>query len=138
MSAQVSGSNESVVWASSDKSIVSISESGKITAHKAGIAYISGQCGGAFVQCKIVVKKAKLEVKLKKKSLGKATLKLKVGKNYKLKTTVTPYGKVSYKVKNKNILKVNKKGTITTLEKGTTTITVSVNGMKKKIKVKVK
>ena len=109
-----------------------------MTARKAGTAYITAEVNGISAQCKIVVKKAKITVKMGKKTVGNKTLKLKVGKKYTLKTTVVPEGKITYKVKNKKILKVSSKGKITTLKKGTTTITISANGMKKKIKVKVK
>ena len=44
-----------------------------------------------------------------KKTVGNKTLKLKVGKKYTLKTTVVPEGKITYKVKNKKILKVSSK-----------------------------
>ena len=138
LTAKVAGVDQPVNWTSSKTSVAKVSKDGKVTARKAGTAYITAEVNGISAQCKIVVKKAKITVKMGKKTVGNKTLKLKVGKKYTLKTTVVPEGKITYKVKNKKILKVSSKGKITTLKKGTTTITISANGMKKKIKVKVK
>ena len=137
LDARVSGSSKEVNWTTSNASIASVSKDGTVTAHKARIVYITASVDGVSVQCEIVVKKAKIAVKMGKKTVGNKTLKLKMGKKYTLKTTVVPQGKITYKVKNKKILKISSKGKITTGKKRTTTITISVNGMKKKIKVKV-
>ena len=138
LEANVVGVDKPVNWTSSKSSVAKVSKDGKVTARKAGTAYIIAEVDGVSAKCKIVVKKAKITVKIGKKKVGNKTLNLKVSKKYTLKTTIVPEGKVTYKVKNKKILKISSKGKITTLKKGTTTITVSANGMKKKIKVKVK
>ena len=129
---------QSVNWKSSKSSVATVSKDGKVTARKAGTTYITAEVAGTSIQCKVIVKKAEITVKMNKKTVGNKTLNLKKGKKYTLKTTVVPQGKITYKVKNKKILKISSKGKITTLKKGTTTITISANGMKKKVKVKVK
>lgn len=62
---------------------------------------------------------------------------------YKLKVVALPAGKVTYKVGNGKVVKVTaaKKGNVVHLEarkKGNTTLTIKINGMKKKVKVRVK
>ena len=46
--------------------------------------------------------------------------------------------KVTYKSSNKKIAKVNSSGKVTGVKKGTVKITISCNGTKKVVKVKVK
>lgn len=65
-----------------------------------------------------------------KTTYGKARIKLKTAKGVKVKS-------IRYKVKNKKIAKVNKKGTVTARKKGKTKITVTVKyTQKKKLRTK--
>ena len=69
------------------------------------------------------------------------TVTLKVGKKLTLNATVTPADadtKLTWKSSKKDVAKVSKKGVVTALKAGTTTITVSTdNGKTAKVKIKV-
>jgi uncharacterized protein YjdB len=85
-----------------------------------------------------------VKVPVSKVKLNKTSLKLKKGKAYQLKATLSPanvysgYKKVTWKSSNKNVVKVSGKGKITALKKGTATITVKThNGKTAKCKVRV-
>lgn len=147
-SAKVIGSKLPVRWSSSDTNIASVSKSGKVTVKKAGMVNITATCGGAEATCRVVVKKAAIGLAVKGKesvykSVGGSSTKMNKSQTYNLKVTAVPNGKVTCKVGNKKILKVSttKKANvlkIKALKKGNTTLTVELNGIKRKIKVKVK
>ncbi|MCM1498934.1 MAG: Ig-like domain-containing protein, partial [Clostridium sp.] len=67
----------------------------------------------------------------------KRGIHLNAGETYKLKVTVRPLGKIKYASNNRKVAKVTKDGKIKTLKAGKATITVTANGMKKKVKVVV-
>ena len=138
LTAKVTGSGQAVKWSSSDSDIVTVSKTGKVTAQNAGTAYVTAEVGGATARCQIIVQKAELTAKLSNKKMSGNKYILKAGKKYKMKATVTPYGKITYKVKNKKILKITGTGRVTALKKGTTTITIVANGMQRRFKIKVK
>ncbi len=89
-------------------------------------------------QSKSTKKKVSLKVKCGKKTLGKKVLTLKRKHKYKLRVITSLKGKTTFKSKNPKILRISKKGKITTRKKGKVKIVISVNGRKKIIKVKVK
>lgn len=78
------------------------------------------------------------EISNKQKITVKKSITVKRGKKVKLKVTVKPKGKITYKSSNKKVASVNKKGVITGKKKGSCKITVKCNGAKKTVKVKVK
>ncbi len=57
--AAVSGSSKKVTWKSSNRSVASVSSSGKVTAHKTGSAKITASANGVSASCRISVKKKK-------------------------------------------------------------------------------
>ena len=145
-SSKVIGSTLPVKWSSSDTSVASVSKSGKVTVKKTGTVNITATCGGAEAICKVVVRKASIGLAVKgKKSAYKnvtgSSVKLNKNQSYNLKVAAVPNGKVIYKVGNKKILKVSttKKPNvlkIKALKKGNTTLTIKVDGIKRKMKVK--
>lgn len=60
--AEVYGSDEKVVWASSNEGIVSVSQDGHITAVGAGTAQITATVGGATATCTVTVLEKALEI----------------------------------------------------------------------------
>lgn len=122
-------SDGEVTWATSKKSVATVSQKGVVTAKKKGTATITATKDGVKLTCKVTVKNPKLN----KKSV---TLKKK-GKTFKLKVTGL-VGKATFKSNKKKVATVNKKGKITAKKKGKATITVKANGVKLKCKVKVK
>lgn len=133
LSAKIAGSSVVPKWTSSNKKVVTVSKKGKITAKKKGTAYITAKFENTTVQCKVVVKQAKLKVNSPKKGIN-----LTPGETYKLKVTVSPLGKIKYVSSNNKIVKVTKSGKLKAVASGKATITITSNGMKKKIKVLVK
>ena len=126
-------SGDKVTWSSSNTNVAKVNSKGVVTAKKSGKATITAVASdGLKVKCTITVKKP--SIKLKTKSV----ITLKVGKTLKIKATSTPGGKFTYKTSSKKIATVSSKGVIKAKKKGTADITVARNGVKKKIKVKVK
>jgi hypothetical protein len=79
-------------------------------------------------------------IKTKSISVSKKSIKLKKGKTYTLKPTVTPatsQEKVSYVSSNKKIATVSEKGIIKAKKKGTVKITVKSGSKKVVVNVKV-
>ena len=85
LDANVTGVNQPVTWKSSKRSVATVSKDGKVTARKAGTTYVTAEVDSISVQCKIVVKKAGITVKMNKKTVGTKTRNLKIGKKYTLK-----------------------------------------------------
>ena len=78
LKAKVTGSGKKVKWKSSNRSVASVSSSGKVTARKAGKARITASANGISKSCSITVKK-------KAKSTGSVNAGLEnyLGKSYK-------------------------------------------------------
>lgn len=132
-------------WYSSDVKVAVVDENGKVSALKKGKATIYPETPrGLDFKCKITVT-SNPTIKIGKKKFNKKTT-YSVKKGGKL--TVKISGKASavdnvYKTSNKKVAKVTSKPTakkvkIKGYKKGKATVTVKVNGVKFKIKVKVK
>ena len=132
-------------WKSSKAAVAKVSSKGKITTLKKGSATITATLkDGSKLTCKVTVtNNPTIKVGTKKYS-AKTTYTVKKGKTL----TVTITGKApgvnnSYATTKKTIAKVISKKTVTKvkikgLKKGTATVTIKVNGVAFKIKVKVK
>lgn len=70
--------------------------------------------------------------------IAKTRLTIKKGKKAKIKVKVSPDTKVKFKSSKPKIARVNKKGVVKALKKGTAKITVTAFGKKKTVKIKVK
>lgn len=127
--ATVSGSNEAVLWSSSNNSVATVKD-GVITAKKAGKAVIKASVGGAEATCSVTVKNATFKI-------SKTSLVVKKGKKAKIKVTVSPKKAVKYKASSKAV-KVTSSGMVKGVKKGNATITVTYMGMKRTVKVRVK
>ncbi len=129
-----------ISWESLKPSVASVSRKGKITAKKAGNTVITVTTkSGAKASCKIRVIKG--QVKTKKLAVAKKKIALKKGKTYQIKavrTPVTANDKLSYTVKNREIVSVSSKGKVKALKKGTTKITVNAGKKKVQLQVRVK
>lgn len=133
-----------VKFSSSKKSVARIYDEGKIVALKKGSAYVSAVCNGNTYKFKVkVTSSPKIKVGNKKFS-SKKWYSVKKGK----KLTVKISGKAdgvnnSYKSSKKKTAKVisNKKAKTVKIKgyrRGKATVTIKVNGVKFKIKVRVK
>ncbi|MBQ7116743.1 MAG: Ig-like domain-containing protein [Clostridia bacterium] len=143
LKAQVSPSNassKSVSWSSSDKSVATVSKSGKITAKKPGTAIITvkTKSGGYKATCKVTVKKY---VKLKSFKLNKTSVSIKDGKTYTLKPVFTPskasVKDLTWKSSNKSVATVSSKGVIKGVNPGKCTITCKSKETGKTVKCTV-
>ena len=130
-------------WSASNKKVVTVSKSGKITAKKVGTAVVTiTMKSGATAKCKVKVQKA--AVKLTKIAVNskKVNLNLKKGpKTYQLtatKTPITVVSKVTFTTSNKKVAVVSKSGKITAKKAGKAVITVKCAKKVQKVTVVVK
>ena len=130
-------------WSTSNKKVVTVSKSGKITAKKVGTAVVRiTMKSGATAKCKVKVQKA--AVKLTKIAVNskKVNLNLKKGpKTYKLTATkapITVVNKVTFTTSNKKVAVVSKSGKIRAKKAGKAVITVKCAKKVQKVTVVVK
>ena len=113
-------SDRSVTWASSDKSVATVSSSGKVTGVKAGTATITctSKATGLKETCAVTVGYVKLD---------KTTANIEKGKTLTLKATVYPSDlkdkSVTWTTSDKKIATVSSSGKVTGVKAGTATIT---------------
>ncbi|MDO4632959.1 MAG: Ig-like domain-containing protein, partial [Eubacteriales bacterium] len=131
-----------ISWSSNKPKVVEVNKiTGQIRAKKKGSAVITVTlASGKTASCKI--KTQKKPVKTKKLSVESKNLQLGKGSRYQLtvaRTPLTASDKLTFTSSNKKVIKVNGKGQLKALKKGSAKITVrSANGKKLVIKVKVK
>lgn len=133
-----SGCTDTVKWRSSDKSVVKVTQKGKITALKKGTAVITAVTGSKkSAEITVTVKKAPSSIKL-----NRASKTLAKGKTYALKPTLpsgSASGTITYTSSNKAVAAVNSRGIIRAKKKGTAVITAKTfNGKTASIKITVK
>lgn len=123
-----------ITWSSSNTNVVTVSQTGTITAVGKGQATITATTGnGKKASCSVDVQKNPVSIKLDK---TKAVLDLSETKTLQLTATVDPSDAATNKdlnwsSSNTKIITVSQTGVVTGIAKGTATITVStVNGKK--------
>lgn len=134
---KVSGTQRKVSWSSSNKSVATVSQTGKVTARKKGTAVITARVSGKSLRCRITVKQPVTGIKLNQKSIA-----ISKGKTYTLKAVVSPTNAtnraVSWKTSNKKVVTVNAKGQIKAIGSGTATVTATArDGSKRKASCKI-
>lgn len=122
-------------YASKDKKIVSINQSGVMKGKKEGTTYVEcvvDQYGETYnLICKVTVVAPKI-------SLNKSSTTITVHSTTTLKATVFgTSSKVTWSSSNTKVAKVNSNGKITGVKPGTAVITAYVNGIKCNCKIKV-
>jgi uncharacterized protein YjdB len=130
-------------WTSSNKSIVTVTAKGKITAKKVGTATVTVLMkSGAKATCKIKVQKAAVKLTSISTNKSKVTMKLTGStKNFQIaaeKNPVTITNKITYSSSNKKVVTVSQTGKLTAKKAGNATITLKCAGKTKKISVVVK
>ena len=127
----LTGPTSGVVWKSNKTSVAKVSKKGKVTAQKAGTAKITATANGVSAVVQIKVRKPSMTVKNGSKALkNKAAITVNLGKEVTLKVNVKPKASVAFSSKNTKIAKISKKGVITGVGKGSTSITVKSKSLK--------
>lgn len=117
---KVNGTKKKAIWYSSNRNVATVDKNGRVTVIKKGTAVITAKIGS---------KKYKCTVKAVNPKISKRSKTIIKGKTYDLKVSGTS-SKVTWSSSNKSIAKVNSKGKVTAVKKGTATITSKVNGKK--------
>ena len=134
------GSDQTVTWgykSKSDKNIVTVSKTGKVTAKKVGTATVTAKtANGKTAKCKITVKPQEVtKIAFTKDTINKAKKGLALGSTLKLKYTITPSTasnkNVSWSSKPAGIVTI-KNGIVTPKKVGKVSITVTAKGGKNK------
>lgn len=120
--------NQNVTWTSSDESVATVDETGKVTAIEVGKATIivKTKDGGKAAKCNIKVMDKSIPVT--GVALSKLEMNITKGSSETLGLTIVPNNatnqSVTWSSSNTNIVKVDSNGTITGVDTGKATITV--------------
>ncbi len=112
-----------VVWFSSDSSVATVGQTGKVTAVKEGTAVITAAIeGGKRAQCTVTVTSVVYSI-----SLSSSAIELKEGASQKLTATVSPAGtSVSWSSSDSSVATVDSNGNVVAVKEGTAVITASI------------
>jgi len=120
--------DKTVTWSTSDASIASVDDSGKVTAVKEGTATITAKAGEKSATCTVTV--SKNEIVVTEVTLNKTELTLKEGDSETLVATVKPDNAtdktVSWSSSDTGIAIVDANGKVTAVKEGNATITAKV------------
>ena len=116
--------DKTVTWTSTDDTVATVDENGKVTALKAGTTYIKAKVEDKEVSCKIDV-----VVPLTGIDLNKDVAEIVKGQTEKLTVTLVPEdttytGKVEWTSSDDTIATVDENGNVKGIKEGTVTITV--------------
>ena len=116
--------DQTVSWVSSDESVASVDQDGRVVAKAVGSAKIVASCGGKTASCRVVV-----WIPVSSVTLDKTSLDLLAGTSGKLVCTVLPADAtnktVTWTSSNPSVATVDADGTVSARQKGTATITAS-------------
>ena len=141
LKAKVSGvSKYTLVWTSSDKSIVSVTDEGKITGVKKGSADVTVAIKNTDASAKV---KVTVGTPVTGVTVSEKSISLKAGSTYKISAKVSPSNasnkSLTCSSSDKKVATVSKDGVIKGIKSGSTTITVkTADGSGKKATVTVK
>lgn len=128
--APAGATNKMVEWSSSDESVATVDENGKVTALKAGTATITAKAldGDKTATFTLTVKEAATSV-----TLNKTAIELSVGASETLTATIAPSGAddaVEWTTSDESVATVDENGKVTAVKAGTATITVTTKNGK--------
>lgn len=127
----IATNGKTITWKSSNSRIASVNTYGEVTAKKAGSCKITGKVRGAEASCKITVKKTVI-------TLSASTVTMENGAFYHLNGRATSGSSLRWKSSKRSVAIIDENGKIEALKPGSTTITVSADGVKRTCKVTVK
>lgn len=109
---KVNGIKKKARWASSNKSVATVTQKGKVSPKKKGATTVTAKIGKKKYTCKVTVESPKL---------SKTSITVKKGKTYQLKMQNTKQ-KYKWSSKNRSIATVTSNGKVTGKKTGTTYI----------------
>ena len=116
--------DKTVTWSTSDASVATVDQSGRVTAVKAGSVTITAKAGDKTATCAVTVEK--LVIPVSSVSLNKTSLTLTEGESETLTATVSPDNAadktVIWATSDANIAIVSQNGKITAVKAGTAVI----------------
>jgi len=131
-------SNATVSWSSSNSNVASVKE-GLITAISEGTVIITAKAGSKSATCTVTV--SKVYVKVSDINVNIEDVSLTPGDTTQIKVTINPSDatdqNVTYTSSDESVVTVSSDGVITAVGGGVATITVTVDGVSKTIKVTV-
>lgn len=124
---KVKNTKKKVKWSTSNKSIVTVSSKGKVTAVKKGTAYVYARVSNKKLKCKVRV------LTTGSITLSKTSLNLRKGKTYTLKPKLKYQlnNKVKWSSSNTKVATVSSNGKVTAKNHGTAVITAKATNNKK-------
>jgi hypothetical protein len=120
---------QGILWTTSQPSVASVSNIGRVTALTAGTSVITATTrdGGKTATCTVTV--SPLIIPVTSVAISRTTLSLDVGSSFSLTGTVSPANAtnpaVTWSSSNQAVATVNDNGRVSALARGTTTITVT-------------
>ena len=131
--------DKTVTWISSDESVATVDQEGKVTAVKAGEAIITAKAGDKEAQCKVVVTPAAVPVT--SITLDAQLLELEEGETGQLTATVLPEDATDKSVvwfsSDESVATVDQEGKVTAVKAGEAIITAKVGELAAECKVVV-
>lgn len=125
LTATVSPEGAAVIWSSSDSDVATVSESGLVTAVKAGTATITAKVNDETTATCAVTVQEKTTTLI---SLDKTEITLTVGNTEQLTATVNPETEtVTWSSSDPEVATVSEDGLVTAVKAGTATITAKLN-----------
>ena len=121
--------NQNVAWTSSDATVATVDDNGKVTAVKVGTATVTvtTQDGGKTATCRVTVKAATVAVT--GVTLNKSTLSLIEGTSETLTATITPADatdkELTWTSSDATVATVDANGKVTAVKAGEATVTVT-------------
>lgn len=121
---KITGSKTKVKWSTSNKSVATVSNNGKVTAKKSGTATITALVNNKKYYCKVTVKRAPKLVT----NIITTCESLKVPQNAQFAFNATPYPttadnkSLKWKSSDETVVKVDEVGNCFAVKEGTTTI----------------
>ncbi len=114
-----------IKWSSSDESVATVDENGKITAVSGGTATITAQVGNKTSECRVTV----IEKKAISLIVEQSKLEMEIGEKITLDVTVNPKDttdELTFSSSDTKVATVSKSGRVTAVGSGTAEITVKV------------
>ena len=128
--------DKTVIWASSNEEVATVSNAGLVEAVGVGTATITATCGDVTATCEVTVKPAPSSIKLNYNSFT-----LGEGENFQLEATVLPEDAidktVTWSTSNYNVATVSVTGLVKANKAGTATITAKCGKVTATCKVTV-